>query len=42
MDNIKFIPDPEGYHDTIKTSCDKEGNFELAVFLQGNIMLSLL
>ena len=24
----KFIPDPEGYHDTIKTSCDKEGNFE--------------
>ncbi|RUT72112.1 hypothetical protein D0817_00370 [Flavobacterium cupreum] len=24
----KFTPDPEGYHKTIKTFCDKEGNFE--------------
>lgn len=24
----KFTPDPEGYHETIKTFCDKEGNFE--------------
>lgn len=24
----KFIPDPEGYHETIKTFCDKEGKFQ--------------
>lgn len=24
----KFTPDPEGYHKTIKTFCDKEGKFE--------------
>lgn len=24
----KFIPDPEGYHDTIKTMCNKNGEFE--------------
>lgn len=24
----KFVPDPEGYHDTKKTMCNKEGEFE--------------
>jgi len=24
----KFTPDPEGYHDTIKTMCNKNGEFE--------------
>ena len=24
----KFTPDPKGYHDTKKTMCDKDGNFE--------------
>lgn len=24
----KFIPDPEAYHETIKTYCDKNGDFE--------------
>lgn len=24
----KFIPDPEGYHETIKTFCNKQGDFE--------------
>jgi hypothetical protein len=24
----KFTPDPAGYHETIKTFCDKEGKFE--------------
>jgi Ca2+/Na+ antiporter len=32
----KFIPNPEGYHDTIKTSCDKEGNFEFNNLPSGN------
>lgn len=24
----KFTPDPDGYHDTIKTMCNKDGEFE--------------
>ena len=26
----KFTPDPEGYHDTLKTMCTKEGAFEFS------------
>lgn len=32
----KFIPDPDGYHDTIKTMCNDKGEFEFNNLPSGN------
>ena len=35
----QFTPDPEGYHDTIKTKCNKDGTFEFLNLPEGEYYL---
>lgn len=38
----KFTPDPKEYHNTMKTMCNKDGEFEFQYLPEGDYMLLLL